>query len=89
MDDSDDAESTVASPSPGRPPTPPASATAKSPNETVTLVSSSPVFRLPTRWSEQDRHTFLSVSSDGRELTYQGWSLSPLCSHNLVLILSG
>ncbi|KAI0005403.1 hypothetical protein BJV74DRAFT_804156 [Russula compacta] len=72
IDDSD-AESTTASPPPGLPPSPPpASATAKSLSETVTLVSSSPVFRLPTRWSEQDRHPYLSVSPDGRELTYHG-----------------
>lgn len=30
------------------------------------------IFRLPTRWSEQDRHQSLSVSSDGRELSYHG-----------------
>jgi|SRR6266446_8018664 len=71
IDDSD-AESTTASPPPGLPPSPPTSASAKPPSETVTLVSSSPVFRLPTRWSEQDRHTYLSVSADGRELTYHG-----------------
>jgi Ran-binding protein 9/10 len=72
IDDSD-GESTIASPPPpGLPPSPPASASAKPPSETVTLVSSSPVFRLPTRWSEQDRHTYLSVSADGRELTYHG-----------------
>ena len=71
IDDSD-AESTTASPPPGLPTSPPTSASAKPPSETVTLVSSSPVFRLPTRWSEQDRHTYLSVSADGRELTYHG-----------------
>jgi hypothetical protein len=71
IDDSD-AESTTASPPPGLPPSPPTSTSAKSPSETSTLVSSSPVFRLPTRWSEQDRHTYLSVSADGRELTYHG-----------------
>jgi hypothetical protein len=70
MDDSD-AESTTASPPPGLPASPPTSS-AKPTSETVTLVSSSPVFRLPTRWSEQDRHTYLSVSADGRELTYHG-----------------
>jgi len=71
MDDSD-AESATASPPPGLPPSPPASATAKASSETVSLVGSSPVFRLPTRWSEQDRHTYLSVSADGRDLTYHG-----------------
>ncbi|THH21022.1 hypothetical protein EW146_g483 [Bondarzewia mesenterica] len=40
--------------------------------ESVAMVGSSPVFRLPTRWSEQDRHPYLSVSADGRELTYNG-----------------
>src|SRR6266850_3214112 len=69
IDDSD-AESTTASPPPGLPPSSQASATAKPPSELVTLVSNSPVFRLPTRWSEQDRHPYLSVSADGRELTY-------------------
>ena len=71
IDNDSDAEST-ASPPPGLPPSPPTSASVKSPSETVTLISSSPVFRLPTRWSEQDRHTYLSVLADGRELTYQG-----------------
>lgn len=33
---------------------------------------SNPVLRLPTRWSEQDRHPPLSVSQDGRELTFMG-----------------
>ena len=32
----------------------------------------SPVLRLPTRWSDQDRHLSLSVSSDGRELAFVG-----------------
>ena len=32
----------------------------------------SPVLRLPTRWSDQDRHPSLSVSPDGRELTFVG-----------------
>jgi hypothetical protein len=31
-----------------------------------------PILRLPTRWSDQVRHPSLSVSGDGRELTYQG-----------------
>ena len=31
-----------------------------------------PVLRLPTRWSDQDRHLSLSVSADGRELTFVG-----------------
>ncbi|KAI9512293.1 SPRY-domain-containing protein [Russula earlei] len=74
MDDSDVESTTASPPPPGLPPSPPASATARAPSENVTLVSSSPVFRLPTRWSEQDRHTYLSVSADGRELTYHGGS---------------
>ena len=72
IDDSD-AESTTASPPPpGLPSSPPISASTRPPNESVTLVGSSPVFRLPTRWSEQDRHPYLSVSADGKELTYHG-----------------
>jgi Ran-binding protein 9/10 len=35
-------------------------------------IALSPVLRLPTRWSDQDRHLSLSVSSDGRELTFVG-----------------
>lgn len=31
-----------------------------------------PVLRLPTRWSDQDRHLSLSVSPDGREVTFVG-----------------
>ena len=31
-----------------------------------------PALRLPTRWSEQDRHHLLTVSGDGRELTFYG-----------------
>lgn len=38
------------------------------------MIGSTPVFRLPTRWSEQDRHSYLSVSPDGRELSYNGKS---------------
>lgn len=41
-------------------------------SDNSTMVGSTPVFRLPTRWSEQDRHTYLSVSNDGRDLTYDG-----------------
>ncbi|KAI0307507.1 hypothetical protein B0F90DRAFT_1674305 [Multifurca ochricompacta] len=71
IDDSD-AESTTASPPPPGIPSSPATAGTKPPNESISLVGSSPVFRLPTRWSEQDRHPYLSVSADGRELTYHG-----------------
>ncbi|GJE96818.1 SPRY-domain-containing protein [Phanerochaete sordida] len=35
-----------------------------------------PALRLPTRWSEQDRHHLLTVSGDGRELTFYGQSCS-------------
>ena len=35
-------------------------------------IALNPVLRLPTRWSDQDRHLSLSVSSDGRELTFVG-----------------
>ncbi|KAF8167856.1 hypothetical protein B0H34DRAFT_792533 [Crassisporium funariophilum] len=31
-----------------------------------------PLFRLPVRWSEQDRHIHLSVSADGRDLSHNG-----------------
>lgn len=37
----------------------------------------SPVLRLPTRWSDQDRHQSLSVSPDGRELAFVGKSGFP------------
>ena len=30
------------------------------------------MLKLPTRWSEQVRHQSLSVSGDGRELTFNG-----------------
>ncbi|THH00347.1 hypothetical protein EW026_g2171 [Hermanssonia centrifuga] len=33
---------------------------------------SNPVLHLPTRWSDQDRHGSLTVSTDGRELTFYG-----------------
>lgn len=36
--------------------------------------------KLPTRWSEQDRHQNLSVSPDGRDLTYHGWIFSFSCN---------
>ncbi|KAH8101615.1 SPRY-domain-containing protein [Cristinia sonorae] len=36
------------------------------------VLMANPVLRLPTRWSEQDRHPPLSVSPDGRELTFIG-----------------
>ena len=36
------------------------------------LFSHYPILRLPTRWSEKYRHPSLSISSDGRELSFQG-----------------
>lgn len=40
----------------------------------IGLISSksNPVLRLPTRWSEQDRQTQLSITEDGRELSLTG-----------------
>ncbi|KAI8983194.1 hypothetical protein BD414DRAFT_490219 [Trametes punicea] len=38
----------------------------------VTVLSTNTVLMLPTRWSEQDRMPSLSVSLDGRELTFTG-----------------
>ena len=38
----------------------------------VTVLSTNTVLMLPTRWSEQDRLPSLSVSQDGRELTFTG-----------------
>ena len=38
----------------------------------VTMLSTNNVLMLPTRWSEQDRTPSLSVSLDGRELTFTG-----------------
>ncbi|KAF9456815.1 hypothetical protein BDZ94DRAFT_1285571 [Collybia nuda] len=61
--DSDD-ESNVSPPRelPSAPPPPP--------------ISQDQVLKLPTRWSEQFRHSLLSVSDDGRDLTYHGTSCS-------------
>ena len=36
------------------------------------MLSTNTVLMLPTRWSEQDRTPALSVSLDGRELTFTG-----------------
>ncbi|RPD59333.1 SPRY-domain-containing protein [Lentinus tigrinus ALCF2SS1-7] len=38
----------------------------------VTVLSTNTVLMLPTRWSEQDRLPSLSVSQDGKELTFTG-----------------
>ncbi|EGN92672.1 hypothetical protein SERLA73DRAFT_116956 [Serpula lacrymans var. lacrymans S7.3] len=40
------------------------------------LLSSSPILRLPTRWSDAYRNDMLSLSYDGRELIYHGVSSS-------------
>ncbi|KAI0321007.1 hypothetical protein OF83DRAFT_1168849 [Amylostereum chailletii] len=42
------------------------------PSSKDTTAGSCPILRLPTRWSEQDRHPYLSVSPDGRELHNNG-----------------
>ncbi|KAG5651818.1 hypothetical protein H0H81_007290 [Sphagnurus paluster] len=39
-------------------------------------ISQDRVLHLPTRWSDQTRHALLSVSPDGRDLTYHGASCS-------------
>ncbi|KAJ6573966.1 SPRY-domain-containing protein [Mycena vulgaris] len=41
---------------------------------TPALDPSPQVLNLPTRWSERYRHELLSISSDGRDVTYQGAS---------------
>ncbi|KAJ7456433.1 concanavalin A-like lectin/glucanase domain-containing protein [Mycena latifolia] len=41
---------------------------------TPTVDPSPQVLNLPTRWSERYRHELLSVSPDGRDVTYQGAS---------------
>lgn len=61
--DTDDDSMASASP-------PPARATPAPPAPGALL--SNPALRLPTRWSEQDRHNLLTVSGDGRELTFYG-----------------
>ena len=52
-------------------PPPPPSQSARATPAPSTLLTH-PVLRLPTRWNEQDRHPALTVSSDGRELTFYG-----------------
>jgi hypothetical protein len=42
------------------------------PTSMTTHISMDQPLKLPTRWSEQDRHQNLSVSPDGRDLTYNG-----------------
>ncbi|KAF4623284.1 hypothetical protein D9613_002023 [Agrocybe pediades] len=48
----------------------------RSSNHVAAPMPQDQVLRLPTRWSEQDRHHNLNVFSDGRELSFQG----PSCS---------
>ncbi|GBE78657.1 SPRY-domain-containing protein [Sparassis crispa] len=51
---------------------PPPAASATTPSAAVGVLAANPVLRLPTRWSDQDRLPTLSVSADGRELTFSG-----------------
>ncbi|KAJ6519276.1 concanavalin A-like lectin/glucanase domain-containing protein [Mycena sanguinolenta] len=45
------------------------------PRQIIPAVNASPqVLHLPTRWSERYRHELLSISPDGRDVTYQGAS---------------
>lgn len=50
---------------------PPGETSSRKQQENSSLMSSA-LLRLPTRWSEQYRCSMLSVSADGRDLTYQG-----------------
>ncbi|KAG2129772.1 hypothetical protein DEU56DRAFT_816636 [Suillus clintonianus] len=50
---------------------PPAELPSRQQQETNPLISSA-LLRLPTRWSDEYRSPMLSVSADGRDLTYQG-----------------
>ena len=61
-DDDDDSVSSATPPPVRTTPAPPAPG----------ALLSNPALRLPTRWSEQDRHNLLTVSGDGRELTFYG-----------------
>jgi hypothetical protein len=42
------------------------------PRRNPTVNPSPQVLHLPTRWSERYRHELLSISPDGRDVTYQG-----------------
>ncbi|KAG6902995.1 hypothetical protein C0995_008568 [Termitomyces sp. Mi166 len=46
------------------------------PSTPLPTLSQDRILRLPTRWSDQCRHNLLSVSADGRDLTYHGASCS-------------
>ncbi|KAF8203757.1 concanavalin A-like lectin/glucanase domain-containing protein, partial [Pholiota molesta] len=39
-------------------------------------ISQEKILKLPTRWSDQERNTHLSVSTDGRKLSFEGSSLN-------------
>ncbi|OCH84452.1 SPRY-domain-containing protein [Obba rivulosa] len=52
------------------PPVPPPGAS----SSMASALAEYPALRLPTRWSEQDRHPSLTVSADGRDLTFFGQS---------------
>lgn len=53
-------------------PPPPSTRATPAPTATAGLINLNPTLRLPTRWSEQDRHHALTVSNDGRDLTLYG-----------------
>ncbi|TFY60350.1 hypothetical protein EVJ58_g5201 [Rhodofomes roseus] len=53
-------------------PSPPPHDTASTANNSLGALSANPVLRLPTRWSEQDRSTVLTISPDGQEVTFHG-----------------
>ncbi|TFK40926.1 concanavalin A-like lectin/glucanase domain-containing protein [Crucibulum laeve] len=42
------------------------------PTHAAIIAPENRVFKLPTRWSEQERNSMLSVSPDGRDLSYNG-----------------
>jgi hypothetical protein len=63
IEDSDDERSV----SPGPPPPRSTSSRAAGPQ-----ANSGDVFKLPTRWCDEFRHHLLTLSPDGRELTYHG-----------------
>ncbi|EKM60372.1 uncharacterized protein PHACADRAFT_246252 [Phanerochaete carnosa HHB-10118-sp] len=70
--DTDEESNMSSSPPPVSRTPAPAPAPAPAPSALLT----NPALRLPTRWSEQDRHHLLTVSGDGRELTFYGQSCS-------------
>ncbi|TFK30672.1 SPRY-domain-containing protein [Coprinopsis marcescibilis] len=60
---SDSDDESIATPPPR--PTPSAAVASSSSQQ-------SPRFKLPSRWNTEDRHNYLSISPDGRDLTYNG-----------------